>query len=182
MDDLVTWIKNADNSDERKHFLEYARKKKKILVAESKNNGYKLKSIMVPPDYEYMTYTFSKGEKYISININLSDSMKQQMSAYEKNNTIEKVMSYYNKELKKTYKDFQYKKDEFEILNKKVPIYYNDGKYYEKQNGETRLISPGAFFEIEDIEVRMTLYAELKEQKWNNKYLNLFEFKVIELV
>ena len=181
VEELVNWIKNADSSDTRKHFLEYARNKKKILVVESKNGEYKLNSIMVQPDYEYMTYTFSKRQKYICFNINLSDSMKQQMFDSEGNNAIEKVVTNYNKELKKKYKNFQYKKDEIKILNEKIPVYYNDGKYYEKLSGEIKLISPGVFFEIDDIEVRMTLYAELKEEKWDNKYLKLFKFKVVEL-
>ncbi len=107
--------------------------------------------------------------------------MKQQMSDSKKNYSLEKVMTNYNKKLKETYKNFQYKKDEIEILNEKTIIYYNDGKYYEKLNGETKLISPGAFFEICNTEVRMTLYADLKEEKWDNKYLKLFKFKVVEL-
>ncbi len=181
VDGLINWIKSADGSDARKHFLEYARKKKNILVVESKDSGYQLNSIMVPPNYEYMTYTFSKGQKCICVNVNLSDRMKQQMSVSKKNNSLKKVMTNYNKKLKETYRDFQYKKDEVEILNEKVPIYYNDGKYYEKFNGETKLISPGGFFEICDTEVRMTLYADLKEEKWDNKYLKLFKFKVVEL-
>ncbi len=178
---LINWIKSADSNDARKHFLEYARKKKKILVVESKESGYQLNSIMVPPDYEYMTYIFSKGQKCICVNVNLSDKMKQQMSDSKKNYSLEKVMTNYNKKLKETYKNFQYKKDEIEILNEKTIIYYNDGKYYEKLNGETKLISPGAFFEICNTEVRMTLYADLKEEKWDNKYLKLFKFKVVEL-
>lgn len=181
IDKLINWIKSADSSDARKHFLEYARKKKKILVVESKDSGYQLNSIMVPPDYEYMTYTFSKGQECICVNVNLSDKMKQQMSDSKKNNTIERVMTNYNKELKKTYKDFQYKKDEVEILNEKIPIYYNDGKYYEKLNGETKLISPGAFFEICDTEVEINLYADLKEEKWDNKYLKMFKLYLVEL-
>lgn len=181
VDGLINWIKSADGSDAQKHFLEYARKKKKILVVESKDSGYQLNSIMVPPDYEYMTYTFSKGQKCICVNVNLSDKMKQQMSDSKKNNSIEKIMTYYNKELKQTYRDFQYKRDEVEIFNKKISIYYNDGKYYEKLNGETKLISPGVFFEICDTEVEIVLYADLKEEKWDNKYLKLFKFKIVEL-
>lgn len=181
IDELINWIKSADGNDARKHFLEYARKKKKILVVESKDKGYKLNSIMVPPDYEYMTYIFSKGQKSICVNVNLSDKMKQQMSDSKKNNTIERVVTNYNKELKKTYKDFQYKKDEVEILNEKIPIYYNDGKYYEKLNGEIKLISPGVFFEICDTEVEINLYADLKEEKWDNKYLKMFNFYIVEL-
>ncbi len=181
VDGLINWIKSADSNDARKHFLEYARKKKKILVVESKDSGYQLNSIIVPPDYEYMTYTFSKGQKCICVNVNLSDKMKQQMSDSKKNYSLEKVMTNYNKKLKETYKNFQYKKDEIEILNEKVPIYYNNGKYYKKLNGETKLISPGVFFEIDDIEVEVVLYADLKEEKWDNKYLKLFKFQIVEL-
>ena len=62
-----------------------------------------------------------------------------------------------------------------------VNTFYNDGKYYEKLNGELKLIGPSTFFEFNGTEVKMNLYVDLKEKKWNNKYLNLFNFKFIEM-
>lgn len=128
-----------------------------------------------------MTYTFIKGSNYIDITINLSDSMKQYMSISRKRVSINKAVSQYNRELASTYKNFRLKKGKAKIAESNVDIFYNDGKYYEKLNGELKLIAPSAFFEFNGTEVRMNLYVDLKEKKWNNKYLNLFNFKFIEL-
>ena len=154
---------------------------KKLLVVDAKDKEYKLESISVHPDHEYMSYTFIKENNYISITINLTDSMKQQMSISKKRMSINKAVSEYNKELEHTYKDFQLKKGKTKILGSDITIFYNDGKYYEKLNGKLKLIAPSAFFEIKGIEVKMNLYVDLKEKKWDNKYLDLFNFKFIEL-
>ena len=181
IDDLIYWIKNAKSNDPRKHFLEAARKKNTILVVETADKDYELDSITVHPNYEYMTYVFKKEKKYICIIVNLSDSMKQQMSSVKQQRPLKQVISEYNKKLRNTYKDFQYKKGKAKILGTSIEIFYNDGGNYEKNNGDKKLISPGAFFEIKGIEVQISLYADLKEEKWNNKYLELFHYKIINL-
>lgn len=179
--ELVEWIKKADDNDPRMHFLNVARQKKDLLVVEAKDKGYKLETISVHPEHEYMTYTFIKGNNYIDITINLSDSMKQYMSISHKRVSINKAVSQYNKQLVSIYKSFRLKKGKAKISESDVDIFYNDGKYYEKLNGELKLIAPSAFFEFKGTEVKMNLYVDLKEKKWNNKYLNLFNFKFIEL-
>ena len=77
--------------------------------------------------------------------------------------------------------NFRLKKGKAKIAESNVNIFYNDGKYYEKLNGELKLIGPSTFFEFNGTEVKMNLYVDLKEKKWNNKYLNLFNFKFIEM-
>lgn len=181
IDELIYWIKNAKSNDSRRHFLETARRKNTILVVETTDKDYELDSITVHPNYEYMTYIFKKGKNYICIIVNLSDSMKQQMSSVKQKRPLKQVISEYNNKLKKTYKDFQYKKGKAEILGTSIVIFYNDGGNYEKINGDKKFISPGAFFEIKDIEVQISLYADLKGVKWDNKYLELFHFKEINL-
>lgn len=179
--ELIEWIKKADDNDPRMHFLNVARQKKELLVVEAKDKEYKLETISVHPEHEYMTYTFIKGNNYIDITINLSDSMKQYMSISHKRVSINKAVSQYNKQLVSIYKSFRLKKGKAKISESDVDIFYNDGKYYEKLNGELKLIAPSAFFEFKGTEVKMNLYVDLKEKKWNNKYLNLFNFKFIEL-
>lgn len=179
--ELIEWIKKADDNDPRMHFLNVARQKKEFLVVEAKDKEYKLEKISVHPEHEYMTYTFIKGNNYIDITINLSDSMKQYMSISHKRVSINKAVSQYNKQLVSIYKSFRLKKGKAKISESNVDIFYNDGKYYEKLNGELKLIAPSAFFEFKGTEVKMNLYVDLKEKKWNNKYLNLFNFKFIEL-
>lgn len=178
---LLAWISNAEEEDSCKHFLDVVRKKEEILVVEAKNKEFELESITVHPNYEYMTYTFKKDKNYICIIINLSDSMKKQMIDLENKKDIGDVISEYNKKLKNTYKDFQYCKGSAIIGKTKFDIFYNDGGYYEKINGEKVLISPGAFLEINGIEVEIALYANLKDVKWDNKYLDLFNFKMIKM-
>ena len=178
--ELIDWIKNADESGIGEHFLNYAWTKKEILVVESVNKTYEMVSLIVDPNYEYMIYTFKQNNNYIDITVNLSDSMKEHR-AYSRDESLSKVMANYNERLKETYKNFQYKKGEAIVLGIKTNIYYNDGAYYEKIDGEKKLISPGAFFEIKDTEVEMVLYVDLKEEKWDNKYLELFKFKMIKL-
>ena len=179
--ELIEWIKKADDNDPRMHFLNVARQKKDLLVVEAKDKEYKLETISVHPEHEYMTYTFIKGNNYIDITINLSDSMKQYMSISRKRVSINKAVSKYNRELASTYKNFRLKKGKAKIAESNVNIFYNDGKYYEKLNGELKLIGPSTFFEFNGTEVKMNLYVDLKEKKWNNKYLNLFNFKFIEM-
>lgn len=179
--ELIEWIKKADDNDPRMHFLNVARQKKELLVVEAKDKEYKLETISVHPEHEYMTYTFIKGNNYIDITINLSDSMKQYMSISHKRVSINKAVSQYNKQLVSIYKSFRLKKGKAKISESDVDIFYNDVKYYEKLNGELKLIAPSAFFEFKGTEVKMNLYVDLKEKKWNNKYLNLFNFKFIEL-
>lgn len=180
-DELVKWIKNADNNDERKHFLDVARQKKEILTVEATNSKYKLQSITVHPNHEYMTYTFKNDLEYIDVIINLSDSMKQQMTDSLNIESIDKVVSEYNKELDSIYKDFKLKEGKAKILETSIDIFYNDGKYYKKLDGQLKLIVPSVFFEFKNTEIRMNLYGALKEKKWDNKYLKLFDFKIVQL-
>lgn len=179
--ELVEWIKSADNNDPRKHFLNVVHQRKAILVVKSKDKEYKLQSIIVHPDNEYMSYTFKKDSDYIGIVINLSDSMKQQMSSLKKEVSISKAVSKYNEELSSIYKNLKLKEKKVKILNQKISIFYNDGKFYEKIDGNLKLVAPSAFFELNDVEIRMNLYGRLKEEKWDDKYLELFKFESVQL-
>lgn len=180
-DELLNWIKNADNDDVRKHFLDVARQKNKIIIIELKNNKYILQSIKVHPNHEYMTYTFRNDLKYIDVTINLSNSMKMQMVESSFDDSIENVVLQYNKKLKNDYKDFKLEKDKVKILGNKINLFYNDGGYYTKNNGQLKLIAPSAFFEFESTEIKINLYGTLKTKRWNNNYIDLFNFKIIEL-
>lgn len=179
--ELVEWIKSADNNDPRKHFLNVVHQRKAILVVKSKDKEYKLQSIIVHPDNEYMSYTFKKDSDYIGIVINLSDSMKQQMSSLKKEVSISKAVSKYNEELSSIYKNLKLKEKKVKISNQIISIFYNDGKFYEKIDGNLKLVAPSAFFEINDVEIRMNLYGRLKEEKWDDKYLELFKFESVQL-
>lgn len=173
---LLQWIKSGNEVSN--HFLDYARKKGKIIEVKSKNKNYKLQSIVVDPNHEYIVYTFVQDEKYIDITINLSNSMKENRSKDNKN--IDKIMLEYNKKLTKKYLDFQYRKEKKKIENQTVSVFVNDGGYYTLVNGQKKLISPGAFFEIEKFEVEISLYVELKDKQWEDKYIDMFDFNIVE--
>lgn len=179
-EELIQWIKNADDNDSCKNFLEYARTKNELLIIESNNHQYKLNSITINPKYEYLTYEFINGKKYIYIVVNLSDTIMKNMD----NNamTMEEAIDTYNDYLSfKYHSTLQYKKDGITIFNEQIPIYSIDGGYYVNSYGESKLIGTEALFEVKNFEVKIMLRVELTEEKWDNQYLDLFDFKLITL-
>jgi hypothetical protein len=173
---LLDWIRTADDNDPRRIFLETVRDMGSIITVGS--NEYTLEEITIHPGFDNKSYQFVNGDNMILVIINptgIDRTMPERPFdiAYVTDLYVD-VVDAVIRETKAT------------VNGQEIPLYYfNGGDFFLRSFNDTRLVNTRAFFEINGVQFQIVLHGfypnGLFYEEWDNKYLDLFYFEVIEL-
>jgi len=198
VDELLSWIKIADineNYNIFEHFLNVATKHGSILTVDTKNNGFILDTILVQNDKEYMVYYFldendNDNAIYVIINLSIWETSENQGKSIDKSlarANFKSEMTIANIELNNMFIDApQYIEKNVKINGENIPLYYYNGQdSIDIENNEIRTMFTTAKFEIGNAQVSIKFHGAypngLFYEKWDDKYLDFFEFNEINI-
>ncbi len=171
---LLSWI-NTENAEpaEAWESMRAARESGHLLTVQPNAEDVSLKTVMVQSGYARLDCFFQKENDRFEILIALPG---------EDEAPLPERMTQINRELALAYDGWQYTKATVSLNGTDTAIYFCDGgEYARKDSLQKELVAPTAFFVWQGHTVTIRGIDRLYGTKWDNAYLSLFDFEVVQL-